>query len=339
MLSRADDPVSSYAVTLLTHRLGFMPVVTVVVPTHNRSSLLRTTLRSLLAQRDVDLDIIVVDDGSTDSTSSVVAGFQDPRLRVIHNAEARGVSHARNRGVAEATGEWISFCDDDDVWAPDKLAQQLTAARRLGRDWAYCGVINIDGHLRPVSAPPVPSPDKVVADLPRYNAVSGGGSNVVVRRGLLTRAGQFDPVLRNTEDWEMWLRLSRLGLPAAAERRLVGYRLHATNASLDVNEILNGVRRIEQVHQVRVDRGRIHRWLAESCLRTGHRGQAVRHWAVAAGRGELTGVAADMWALLTRRLFPRSWPTLHRSEMSAWADEAREWLDALTEPDAGPVAR
>jgi glycosyltransferase involved in cell wall biosynthesis len=316
-----------------------VPEVTVVVPTHDRSSLLHTTLRSLLAQRDVDLDVIVVDDGSTDSTSSVVVGFHDGRLRTVHNAEAQGVSHARNRGIAEATGEWVSFCDDDDVWAPDKLAQQLTSARRLGRDWAYCGVVNIDENLRPVSAPPVLSPDEVVAGLPRYNAVAGGGSNVVARRRLLARAGPFDPALRNTEDWEMWLRLSRLGPPAAAERRLVGYRLHAANASLDVGEILDGVRRIEQVHHTRVDRGRIHRWLAESCLRTGQRGQALRHWAVAAGRGELTGVAADLRELLTRRLFPRNRPTLQRSEMSDWADEAREWLDVLIEPDAGPVAR
>jgi glycosyltransferase involved in cell wall biosynthesis len=312
-----------------------MPVVTVVVPTHNRSSLLHTTLRSLLAQRDVDLDIIVVDDGSTDSTSSVVAGFQDSRLRVIHNARARGVSHARNRGVAEAIGEWISFCDDDDVWAPDKLAQQLTAARRLGRDWAYCGVINIDEHLRPVSAPSVPSPAEVVADLPRYNAVAGGGSNVVVRRELLTRAGPFDPALRNTEDWEMWLRLSRLGPPAAAERRLVGYRLHPTNASLDVGEILRGVRRIEQLHGTRVDRGRIHRWLAESCLRTGHRGQAVRHWAVAAGNGQLADVLADMGALLGRRLGTGS----RRHELgdvdrSEWAVQAAQWLEVLARSES-----
>ena len=308
-----------------------MPVVTVVVPTHNRSGLLQTTLRSLLWQRDVDLDIVVVDDGSTDSTASAIASFRDERLRMIHNAEARGVSHSRNQGVAEATGEWISFCDDDDVWAPDKLAQQLASARRQGRDWAYCGVINIDEQLRPVSSPPVPSPDEVVANLPRYNAVAGGGSNVVVRRELLTRAGAFDPALRNTEDWEMWLRLSLLGPPAATDRRLVGYRLHATNASLDVGEILEGVRRIEQVHRVRVDRGRIHRWLAESSLRTGHRGEALRHWVVAAGNGQAAAVLADVGAVLRRRITTGSRRRKDPSEVgpSEWQAQAVQWLEAL----------
>jgi hypothetical protein len=200
-------------------------------------------------------------------------------------------------------------------------------------------VVNIDEHLRPVSAPPVPSPDEVVAGLTRYNAVAGGGSNVVVRRELLTRAGPFDPALRNTEDWEMWLRLSRLGLPAAAERRLVGYRLHATNASLDVGEILDGIRRIEEVHQVRVDRGRIHRWLAESCLRTGRRGEAFRHWLLAVEHGEIAGVAADLRELVARRLFGSTRGTRPRSARPGWDDEARKWLDGLTEPAAGPVVR
>jgi glycosyltransferase involved in cell wall biosynthesis len=311
-----------------------VPEVTVVVPTHDRSSLLRTTLRSLLAQRDVDLEVVVVDDGSTDSTSGVVVGFHDPRLHAVHNAESQGVSRARNRGISEAAGQWISFCDDDDVWAPDKLAQQLASARRLGRDWAYCGVVNIDDSLRPVSAPPVPSPDAVVAGLPRYNAIPGGGSNVVVSGELLARAGPFDPALRNTEDWEMWLRLSRLGPPAMAERRLVGYRLHDGNASLDVDDILDGVRRIEEIHDTQVDRGRIHRWLAESCLRTGDRRRALRHWIVAAANGQAAAVLTDFGDVLRRRIGSgRSGDDLNQVRQSEWAAQALPWLDVLARSD------
>jgi glycosyltransferase involved in cell wall biosynthesis len=316
-----------------------VPEVTVVVPTHNRSTCLHTTLRSLLAQRDVDLEIIVVDDGSKDSTPEVVDGFRDSRLRAVRNVKSGGVSRARNQGIGEAAAQWVAFCDDDDVWAPDKLARQLTVVQAEGRAWAYCGVVNVDDNLRPVSAPALPTPDEVVAALPHYNAIPGGGSNIVVSRKLLARAGPFDTALRNTEDWEMWLRLSRLEPPAAAQNRLVGYRLHATNASLQVGDILDGIRRIECVHNTRVDRGRIHRWLAESCLRTGQRGLALRHWAVAVGRGEIIGVASDMRDLLARRLLSRSMPGLRGAEEPAWADEARVWLDGLRKPDAGPVAR
>jgi glycosyltransferase involved in cell wall biosynthesis len=311
--------------------------VSVVVPTRDRSGLLHTTLRSLLAQTGVELEVVVVDDGSADSTSAVVVGFHDSRLRAVQNAEPHGVSRARNRGIVEATGRWISFCDDDDVWAPDKLEKQLTSARREKRDWAYCGVVNVDDNLRPVSAPPVPSPDEVVARLPHYNAIPGGGSNVVVRRELLDRAGPFDPQLRNTEDWEMWLRLSRLGPPAAAQRRLVGYRLHHGNASLDVAEILNGVRRIEQLHHTHADRGRIHRWLAESCLRTGNRGQALGHWAVAAANGQVAAVLADLGAVLSRRIGTRGRRHDLGVRQAEWAVQARQWLEVLARTDPRSV--
>ena len=96
-----------------------------VVPTHNRSRLLTTTLRSVLWQHDVDLEVIVVDDGSTDDTAQVVAGLGDPRIRRVHHPTPQGVSAARNRGIAEATSDWVAFVDDDDLWAPDKLTRQL----------------------------------------------------------------------------------------------------------------------------------------------------------------------------------------------------------------------
>jgi glycosyltransferase involved in cell wall biosynthesis len=319
--------------------LGCVPEVTVVVPTHNRHTLLRTTLRSVLAQRDVDLEIIVVDDGSTDATPIVVEGFDDARLRLVRHAAPQRVSRARNLGISCATGGWVSFCDDDDVWAPDKLAEQLASARRHGCDWAYTGVVNVDGSLQPVSAPPIPTPDEVVAQLPRFNAIPGGGSNVIVKRELLARVGSFDVELRNTEDWEMWLRLSRQGAPAVAPDRLVGYRIHDANASLDVREILNGVRRIERLHGTRVDRGLIHRWLAESCLRRGRRGEALRHWAVAAGRGNISGVLTDLEVLLRRRLGDEKRRDPDDGSRSEWASRAREWLDALARPDPDPGTR
>jgi glycosyltransferase involved in cell wall biosynthesis len=275
--------------------------------------------------------VVVVDDGSTDDTAGAVNGLADDRLRLVRHDTPRRVSEARNSGVRAATGAWVAFCDDDDVWAPDKLAEQLAAASRLGRDWAYAGVVTVDEALRPVAAPPTPTPEQVVRELPRYNAVPGGGSNVLVRRELLDRAGPFDPGLRNTEDWEMWLRLSRLGPPAVAGRRLVGYRVHPANASLDVAEILAGVARIERRHHTRVDRGRIHRWLAESCLRQGRRAQAVRHWATAVRAGAAADVAADVAALLRRRL-----PGPREAAAPEWVREARAWLDPLA--GAGPGA-
>ena len=106
--------------------------VSVVVPTRNRSALLALTLHSVFRQQDVDLEVIVVDDASADDTAAVLRTIADPRLRLIRHETSQGVSAARNRGAAQARGEWIAFLDDDDLWAPAKLALQLRAARASG---------------------------------------------------------------------------------------------------------------------------------------------------------------------------------------------------------------
>src|SRR5688500_17265462 len=136
--------------------------ISVVVPTRNRSALLSTTLRSVLTQRGVDFEVLVVDEASTDDTLQVVDRFRDPRIRVIRHATAQGVSAARNRGVAEARGVWIAFLDDDDLWAPAKLALQLRAARESEAPWSYVGEVTFNVHYRGTGGKtPLPADDLV----------------------------------------------------------------------------------------------------------------------------------------------------------------------------------
>jgi glycosyltransferase involved in cell wall biosynthesis len=310
-----------------------MTDVTVVIPTHDRCALLALTLRSVLWQRDVDLEVVVVDDGSSDDTAAMVAGLDDPRVRLVRHATAQGVSAARNRGIAEARGAWVAFLDDDDLWAPDKLARQLGAARGSGRAWAYAGAVSVDGELRIVGGAPPPPPERVVELLPRYNVVPGGGSNVMVRREVLVRAGPFDTRLYNTEDWEMWIRLAKDGPPAWVRHPLIAYRVHVGNASLNVAEILAGVTLIERRHGTRADRGVIHHWLAESCLRMGRRKEALRYFATAALLGQPGAVATDVGAIVRRRLrrhLPGGAPHPLRLQHPRWTERAQPWLNELT---------
>ena len=301
-----------------------------VVPTRNRSGLLAVTLRSVLRQRDVDLEVIVVDEASTDETAAILAGLGDSRVRTVRHETPHGVSTARNRGAAEACGEWVAFTDDDDLWAPDKLARQLQAAQVTGRDWAYVGSVNITDGFRVVHGlPPLP-PEQVVAGLPRYNAIPGGGSNVVVRRETLVKAGPFDIRLRNTEDWEMWIRLAKAGPPAWVRSPLMAYRVHSSNSSLDIAEIVRGARLIEELHHTTADWGRLHRWLAESCLRTGQRRAALGQLARAALHGQASNVAHDLTAITRRRVNRRSSaPQPANGGDPTWIKEAVGWLGEL----------
>jgi hypothetical protein len=185
------------------------PVVSVVIPTRNRLSLLAQTLHTVLAQA-VELEVIVVDEGSSDATPGWLARQGDPRVRTIRHDEPHGLPAARNAGAAQARGRWVAFVDDDDLWLPDKLEAQLATADEHGRVWAYGGALDVtsEPHLLRVVTP------GDADDLPWRNVVPGGGSNVVVQREALEAAGLFDESLRKVEDWDLWIRLGQLSPPA-----------------------------------------------------------------------------------------------------------------------------
>jgi GT2 family glycosyltransferase len=305
--------------------------VSVVIPTRNRRPLLAMTLRSVLRQQDVDCEVIVVDEASSDGTPQMVASLADCRIRIIRHEQPMGVATARNHGATEARGEWLAFLDDDDLWAPDKLALQLRAAQEARRDWAYSGAVLIDDQNRFLGAQHPLSPEHVIASLPRYDAIPGGGSNVIVRRGAWQETGPFDARLRNTEDWEMWIRLAKYAVPVCVNKPSVARRVHRTNSILDVAELTRGTKLIESLHQTRADWGRLHLWMAQSCLRSGRRGAAVAQFAKAALHGEGAGVVRHIRADLRARLAAR-FPTLRIDDTlvdDPWRVAACQWLQEL----------
>jgi glycosyltransferase involved in cell wall biosynthesis len=304
-----------------------MPLVSTVIPTRNRAHLLERALRAVRRQVDVDLEVIVVDDGSTDATSRVVAEALDDRIRYIRNATATGVSGARNRGITAARGEWLAFLDDDDLWAPEKLTRQLRAAVQTGRQWAYTGDVNVDENLRVLSGGPPPEPSAVVALLPRWNPLSSGGSNVIVHADLLARVGGFDPTLRRTEDWDLWIRIARTGPPACVRQPLVAYRFHVGNVAADPQSMVDEARQLAARYRIPVDLAAMHRRAAWAALRGGRRGIALAHYTRAVMRGDVRSVGRAIIGLVhpavgSDRLFDLLPRDLH------WVAEAQRWLAA-----------
>ena len=108
-----------------------MPLVSVVIPTHNRAQILLRAIRSVLAQTYRELEIVVVVDGNDPQTTAVLSGVGDARLRWIEVKERVGGSEARNVGIRNATGEWVALLDDDDEWLPTKLEEQMNEARTV----------------------------------------------------------------------------------------------------------------------------------------------------------------------------------------------------------------
>ena len=203
--------------------------VTVVVPAFQAAPFLEVTLRSLRSQSTPPEKVVVVDDGSTDDTAAIAERLG---ATVIRQSQ-RGPGAARNRGIAEATTEFVAFCDADDWFVSDKLAraveqlQELRAACCATDAWVVRGdrVVGRKNERRPV-------PHVLTLEfLLRGNPIVC--STVVVRRAAIERVGGFDesPDLIATEDYDLWLRLAAVEPIAYSPRPLTFYRAHEGSLS------------------------------------------------------------------------------------------------------------
>jgi glycosyltransferase involved in cell wall biosynthesis len=290
-----------------------------VVPTRDRPALLAATLRSICAQQGVRIEVVIVDDGSTEpgAVPAVVDRLADDRVRVLRRAVAQGVSAARNLGLEASTGDLVAFCDDDDLWAPDKIAEQLRALDLTGRTWAYAGAVDISTSGAVVKGSPPPRPDAVVADLPKANVIPGGCSGVLADRAVLDKVGGFDVRLGPCADWDLWLRLLEVGPPACAPEPLVGYRLHPANMSLDERRMVADFRVLKARYGT-VNEATFRRYLFWWALRSQRRRAALAHWLSAARARDrdfgLPLLVTDLSHLIRRSAAP----VLARSQYTRW---------------------
>jgi glycosyltransferase involved in cell wall biosynthesis len=300
------------------------PTVSVVVPTHDRRDLLLRTLRSVLAQQAVALEVLVVDDASIDGTADAVAGLGDPRVRLIRHDRVARVAASRNAGIAAARGTWIALLDDDDLWSPEKLDAQLAAAEHAGCSWVYAGAVEIDGSGRLLGGTPPPSPDALASGLRGSNLMPAGCSNVVVRADVVRAVGGFDTALRHLADWDLWLRLLDVGPPAAVARPLVAYRIHPGQATLDPTGMMSEARLLAARH--RADVNSIRRWLAWTHLRRGERRLAMAVYTRAALAGDVRSIGRA--AVVAVHAHPVTLRRRPISTRAGWGDDASSWLAA-----------
>lgn len=207
--------------------------VSVVIPTRDREAFLLDATRSVLAQRDVDVEVIVVDDGSSRSCDAVLAPLGDGRVRVVRHDQPRGVAEARNTGIRAARAPWLAFLDDDDLLAPGSLAAHLAATHETPEaGWSCVGLVHIDRRAAIVGSSLPPDPAQLVRDLPQCNVVPAP-SCVMVARHAVEAAGLFDPAFSCYADWDLWLRLAPQAPLVCVARPLAAYRYHDANMSSD----------------------------------------------------------------------------------------------------------
>jgi len=186
------------------------PTISVIIPSYNRAHLIEKCINSVLKQTNQDFEIIVVDDGSTDETESVVKNLNDKRICYVKHDSNKGVSNALNTGIRLSKGEFISFLGSDDEWLPGKLEKELKAFENAGTRLGvvYSGLWQIGSNRkRYVPRKGIKKKDgHIHSELLNGNFVHGLS---LIKKSCFDKVGLFDENLPGLVDWELYLRISK----------------------------------------------------------------------------------------------------------------------------------
>jgi glycosyltransferase involved in cell wall biosynthesis len=286
-----------------------LPEISVVVPTRNRRPLFEAhALRTALDQEAVDLEVVVVDDGSTDDTTPFVESLGDPRVRVVRRDRSGGMAAARNAGIAAARAPWLAFLDDDDLWSPRKLRTQLDAADVAGADFVYSGAVAIDERGDVLDTLYLPEAHELAAKLDLACVMPAGASNVIARTDVIRSLGGFDERFVHVADWDLWIRLAAAGTGVVCHDVLVAYLLHDANMhvvddpSADLDELVRKHAAASPARTIQPDRLGYSRWVATQRTRAGRHREAADVYLRGAIRNRSVGnLVRALDALLGKR--------------------------------------
>jgi glycosyltransferase involved in cell wall biosynthesis len=266
--------------------MDIAPLVTAVIPMYNAERTIDETLRSVRAQTYRNLEIIVVDDGSTDNCAGIVEQHKitDPRVRLIQQKNA-GVADARNRGVTESKSEFIAPIDADDLWEPTKIEKQMAAmlqgGSKVGLVYTWQATIDEKSRITSISHQPEHE-GRVLEAILRSNFV-GSGSPALMRKDAILRSGGYDTSLRannaqGCEDWMLYAQISARHEFVVVREHLTGYRRTHGRMSADVFQMLRShdlaSSRLQQltpqyIQQIKTGRINYRQWLLSDTARSG----------------------------------------------------------------------
>lgn len=263
--------------------------VSVIIPTYNYGRFIRNAIESVLTQTYPPHEILVIDDGSTDDTESIVAVFGD-RVRYVKQANA-GVCAARNRGAAESSAEYVAFMDADDLWLATKLEKQIAVfAGDSEIKLTHCGMREFDSETGETLRILIDGKAGWVADgllLWESPVIIGPGGTIVVDRGIFDDIGGFDPELKVGEDWDFCYRIARKYKVGFVAEPLVEYRSHSAAAHRNVANMEKGMRRFYEKAFMTTDLdvlklkprayGNYHRVLSGSYFHVGEYSKFMEH--------------------------------------------------------------
>lgn len=211
-----------------------MPKVSVLIPTYNYARYVGLAVESALMQSYPNLEVIVIDDGSTDNTQEVLKPYLS-RINYLYKPNG-GTGGALNLGIAKSSGKYICWLSSDDVFYPDKVAKQVQLMESnptQGFCYTSFAVIEADGkHHYDIHSPYYPDRKEMVVKLMEGCFING--STVMMRRAALSVVGVFDEAMGTVHDYDLWFRFLRHFPCGFIDEILIGYRWHGENGSFHV---------------------------------------------------------------------------------------------------------
>ena len=224
-----------------------MPKVSIVIPSYNSEKYIEPTLDSVINQSIKDIEVIVVDDGSTDRSPEIVRSYGS-QVRLVSQQNS-GVSKARNRGIKEATAPFVCFLDSDDYWLPGKLEHQLKVFEMMPETGVvYTNFIRWEPDQN--STYPMPDSFKIETSPDEIDQQYSGWiyhlflldcwmqtSTTMIRREVLEKCGDFNTNLPCGEDWDLWLRIAREYQIVKLKRATTLYRQHRQQTTRNIRDV------------------------------------------------------------------------------------------------------
>jgi len=236
--------------TILSNDHPAAPAVSVIIPTYRHQAHILDTLESVHAQTFSDYEVIVVNDGSPDDTHEVLRPLVEVgKIRYMEQENA-GQAAARNRGIAEARGEFIALLDDDDLWPADKLEWQVPALQQHPEAVLVYGYFDTFGRASSERHPETAAiavQGDVLRSFRRGNYIGSPGQ-CLIRASALRAIRGFDAELWGVDDWDLYIRLANCGPFLYHHRCALQYRVHEQNASRNVQRMYRNALRLQQKH-------------------------------------------------------------------------------------------
>jgi len=232
--------------------MNTVPSVSVIVATYNRADIINETVESILNQTFKNFELIVIDDGSTDNTEEVVNSYKDNRLQYIKIDNWGGPAKPRNIGIKQSKGTYIAFCDDDDIWSPQKLEKQIESLDNSDHGMVFTmqkhfGATSIFSNYFGIGPLPFKQ-NRYTNALLRVNCIPT--STVMVKKSLLDQIGYFDErrSFIAIEDNDLWIRVSKITKIEFIPEVLVQHRVHRKNIYENSNTIELGKQELRNKH-------------------------------------------------------------------------------------------